>query len=117
MKSESKEQSFYIAVILYESSSNVPEYQPLFQEGFMLIKASSLEEAKEKAFLYGSQQQVSYQNENQETITWSLKHVVDVNSVLYDNLEDGTEIYARHFRNYEAYCSFEPLLSNGKSEL
>jgi len=49
---ESKEQSFYIAVILYESSSNNPGYKPLCQECFVLIKASSLKEAQEKAFTH-----------------------------------------------------------------
>jgi hypothetical protein len=57
---------------------------------------------------------VSYTNENGETITWSLQQVVDVNSVLdndFDSSEDIVDLYARHFRNYEAYHSFEPLLS------
>jgi hypothetical protein len=26
--------------------------------------------------------------------------------------DNGVDLYARHFRNYEAYQSFEPLLSN-----
>lgn len=95
--------SFYIAVILYESSSTEPNYQPLYQEGFVLIKANSLEEASKKAWNYGLKEQVSYQNENQDTITWLMKEIIDVNSVLYDEFEDGTEIYARHFQNYEAY--------------
>ncbi len=107
----SKEQSLYIAIIIYESSSNSPDYKPLYQESFVLIKATSLEEAKEKALIHALQQQGSYQNENNDTITWSLKQIVDVNSVLYDGLDNGTELYARHFRNYEAYCLFEPLLS------
>jgi Domain of unknown function (DUF4288) len=103
--------SFYVAVILYESSSDVPDYKPLYQESFVLLKATSLEEAEAKALAYGTQEQVSYQNENQETIRWSLKQVIDVNSVLDDELDDGSELYARHFRNYQAYCGFEPLLS------
>jgi hypothetical protein len=43
-----------------------------------------------------------------------LQQVVDVNSVLdddFDAAEDGVDLYARHFRNYDAYQSFEPLLS------
>lgn len=109
--SEKIEPSLYIAVILYESASDAPNYQPLYQESFILLKATSLEEAEAKALAYGTQEQVSYQNENQETIRWSLKQVIDVNSVLDDELDDGSELYARHFRNYEAYCAFEPLLS------
>ncbi|RCJ34097.1 hypothetical protein A6770_17355 [Nostoc minutum NIES-26] len=116
MQSETiyKKESFYIAIILYKSYSDKPDYQPLYQESFVLIKATSLEEAKEKAFNHGKNESVSYTNENGETITWSLQQVVDVNSVLYDDFdssEDGVDLYARHFRNYEAYQSFEPLLS------
>ncbi|MEH2425960.1 MAG: DUF4288 domain-containing protein [Nostoc sp.] len=116
MKTESanKAESFYIAIILYKSSSDKHDYQPLYQESFVLIKAASLEEAKAKALNYGKDESVSYINENGETITWSLKQVVDVNSVLYDDFnssEDIVDLYARHFRNYEAYQSFEPLLS------
>ena len=57
---------------------------------------------------------VSYTNENGETITWSLQQVGDVNSVLNDDFnssEDGVDLYSIHFRNYETYQSFEPLLS------
>lgn len=114
-ESTSQKESFYIAVVLFESSSNVADCKPLYEECFVLIKASSLEEAKEKTLAYSHGQEVSYQNENQETITWSLKQIVDINSVLYDefnnNLNNGTELYARYFRNYQAYCLFEPLLS------
>jgi len=82
-----------------------------------LIKATSLEKAREQALSHASQEQVSYQNEKEDTITWFFKQVVDVNSVLYDEFDDVTELYARHFRNYKAYGSFEPLLSNRESEL
>jgi Domain of unknown function (DUF4288) len=47
-----------------------------------------------------------------ETITWPLKHVVDVSEVI-DRLDDGAEVYTRHFRDYEAYCVFETMLSGG----
>ncbi|MBN3889150.1 MAG: DUF4288 domain-containing protein [Nostoc sp. JL31] len=113
-KSANKAESFYIALILYKSSSDKPDRQPLYQESFVLIKAASLEQAKAKALNHGKNESVSYTNENGETITWSLQQVVDVNSVLYDDFdssEDIVDLYARHFRNYEAYQSFEPLLS------
>ncbi len=117
MKAQSphKTESFYIAIIIYKSSSDQLDYQPLYQESFVLIKATSLEEAKAKALNHGKNESVSYINETGETITWSLQQVVDVNSVLYDDFdsaEDGVDLYARHFRNYDAYHSFEPLLSN-----
>ena len=42
-------QSFYIAIALYESTSPNPDYQKLYEECFILIKATSLDEAREKA--------------------------------------------------------------------
>ncbi|MEH2458346.1 DUF4288 domain-containing protein [Nostoc sp.] len=121
MKTESADKAklFYIAIILYKSSSDKPDYQTLYQESFVLIKAASLESAKAKALNDGKNESVSYINENEETITWSLQQVVDVNSVLDDNFdsaEDIVNLYTRHFRNYEAYHSFEPLLSKEQFE-
>lgn len=71
MQAETKyqTQSFYIAIIIYKSSSTQPDYQPLYQESFVLIKATSLEDAKAKALNYGKNESVSYTNENGETIT------------------------------------------------
>ncbi|MEA5622638.1 DUF4288 domain-containing protein [Nostoc sp. UHCC 0251] len=79
MKIESAEQVklFYIAKILYKSSSDKPDYQPLYQESFVLIKAAFLEEAKVKALNYSKNETVSYTNENGEIITWSLQQVID----------------------------------------
>ena len=107
----SERQSFYIAIAIYESTSPDPEYPMLYEECFVLIKATSLEQAKDRAWELSKQQEHSYKNVAGSTITLSLKHIVDVASVLDEGFEDGTELYARHFRNYQAYCDFEPLLS------
>ena len=107
----SERQSFYIAIALYESTSSNPEDRMLYEECFVLIKATSLEQAEDRAWELGKQRETSYQNEAGSTIAWSLKHIVDVASVLDEGFEDGTELYARYFRNYQAYCSFEPLIS------
>ncbi|MBE9107461.1 DUF4288 domain-containing protein [Nostoc cf. edaphicum LEGE 07299] len=79
-----------------------------------MSESASLEQAKAKALNHGKNESVSYTNENEETITWSLQQLVDVNSVLYDDFDSSeniVDLYARHFRNYKAYQSFEPLLS------
>ena len=114
---ESKRQliTAYIAVIIYEYTSDASDYQPLYQESFVLIKALSQDEATHKALQFAQQQQAVYTNERQETIHFSFKQIVDVNSLLTENIgfASVTEIYARHFRNYNAYVSFEPLSSDG----
>jgi hypothetical protein len=101
----------YIAVVIYESSSDSPTYEALFEESFMIVKASSLEEAQQKANQHATAHTSSFKNEAGDSIVWRLKHIIDVNQVLYDANTDGAEIYARHFRNYQSYREFEPLLS------
>jgi hypothetical protein len=103
--------NIYVAVLVYESSSSSPSYKTLFEETFMLVKAGSVEEARQKTQQYADTHVSMFKNEAGDSITWQLKHIVDVNQVLYDVDLDGVEIYARHFRNYKAYKEFEPLLS------
>jgi hypothetical protein len=107
----SENSSLYIAVIVYESSSDSPTYKTLYEECFVTIMAGSLDEAKQKAQVHGKKQNSSFKNSAGEQITWKLKSVVDVSPALYDAMGDGVDFYSRHFRNYQAYESFEPLLA------
>lgn len=93
---------FYITVILYESSTTAPDDVSLYEESFLLIKAVSEEEAREKA-LKRANEPYSYQNQYGNTVTWLFKQLVDVRQMFNDNINDGTEIYSRYFQNYEAY--------------
>jgi hypothetical protein len=105
--------TFYIAVVVYESSSDAPGYQKLFEENYVLVKASSDEDARQKALQLAQKGKQTYKNEYQESITWTLKHIVDVSPVLSENFEHGAELYTRFFRNYPAYVAFEPFFSGG----
>lgn len=101
---------WYVAVLLYESTSPDPGYTPLFEEAILLLQAASDDEARTKAQTHGNQSRTSFKNALGQTIVWSLKHVVDVSEMLVDGPVDGAEIYARHFRDYAAYRKFEPML-------
>ncbi|WP_371656545.1 MULTISPECIES: DUF4288 domain-containing protein [unclassified Streptomyces] len=103
--------SVYVAVLLCEATSTAEDHAPLYQENFVLLTAQDEEEARGKALAHGKRLETSYENDLGETITWRLRHVVDVNEALDSDLGDGSELYSRHFRNYDAYRSFEPLLS------
>lgn len=94
---------WFVAILLYRSSSDAPDYTPLYQETFVVLTANSLDHARAKAESYGRSRQASYQNEYQETITWTLFRVVDVAHTLDEPIVDGAELYARHFRDYSAY--------------
>ena len=103
-------QDLYIAVIVYESRTPSSKEQPLYQESFVLIWASDEDDARQKSHDHAQEFCISYENSEGETVAWSLKHVVDVNQVLDDELGHGAELYARHFRDYDSYHRFEPLL-------
>jgi len=103
--------NLYVAVLVAESSSDAPDYEPLYEESLVLIRAASDEAAAARAEELGVEEQTSYVNDVGETITWTLKRVLDVSRTLTDELEDGTTLYSRHFRDYDSYRRFEPLLS------
>ena len=104
MESESIAPIFYIAVIVIESTLDSADYKPLYEERFLLIQASSEEAAREKA-IQQSIQPLIYKNKYGKTVTWSFKAVVDVKEVSEHELTDGTELFSRFFRKYEAYYS------------
>jgi hypothetical protein len=108
--SDNRNASLYIAVLLYEARADDASKAPLYQESFVVLHATSEEEARRMALAHAQQQQTSYASADGATIQWSLKHLVDVSPCLEDELKHGAEIYARHFRNYEAYRAFEPML-------
>ncbi|MFR9729969.1 DUF4288 domain-containing protein [Saccharopolyspora sp. MS10] len=107
----SAEAEFYVALLLIEISSESAAEPQLYEESFVLVKAESDEEAREKAVGYGKQQGASYPNEDGEIVTWKFKELVEVKKVEDATFDDGAELYSRFFRNYSAYRSFEPMLS------
>ncbi|WP_437828211.1 DUF4288 domain-containing protein [Sorangium sp. So ce1153] len=105
--------TLYVAILLYESSSLDPSYTPLFEECFVLLRADNDEQARARAEQHSRVHETCFNNAAGQEIHWKLKHVVDVSRVLSDTLDDGAELYSRHFKDYGAYHAFEPLLSGG----
>lgn len=101
---------YYAAVLLFESTSPAESYRPLYEETITVVRADSLDDAAQRVQQLAKGRECVYQNEDGEIITVVLKHIVDV-SVITDDLGDGGDVYSRHFRNYGAYRTFEPLLS------
>ena len=91
----------YIAVILSESSSDAPGYRRFLEESFLLLEATSLEDAQAQATVHAGEPH-EYQNQYGDTISWH-REVVAVGEALTDRFESGAELYARFFRNREAY--------------
>ncbi|MEV6907779.1 DUF4288 domain-containing protein [Amycolatopsis sp. NPDC051071] len=107
--------TIFAALLVYEALSSASDDEPLYEETVTLFVAESVEDATRKARLHGENRETSYDNADGDTITWKLKHVLDVAEVDDDPRDDGAEIYTRHFRNYRAYEMFEALL--GKTQL
>jgi hypothetical protein len=103
----------YAAVLVYVSSSPAPGYQPLYEETVTLVRADSVSHAEQRARDFARARETEYLNEQGESIRWTFEHLIDVSEVS-DGLGDGAEVYTRHFRNYEAYRSFEMMLSGGE---
>lgn len=116
MPSSASQATFYVAVLLYETSSPDPAYTSTFEECFLLLRADSDEQARASAQQRSRASETSYKNADGQTIHCKLKHVVDVSRVLSDTLDDGAELYARHFKDYRAYYAFEPMLGGTTAE-
>jgi hypothetical protein len=101
----------YIAILLFESTVDSPGEPPLYREDIALLHAESLETARAAARAHGEGGATSYLNAAGQRVTCALKHVVDVNRLLYDDLDGDVDLYSRHFRGYDEYRRFEPRLS------
>ncbi|WP_158228273.1 DUF4288 domain-containing protein [Pseudonocardia sp. MH-G8] len=110
MSPENARVNMYVALLVYEYSSSAPGFEPLYEETVTIIEANSKENATERARNFARSRQSDYENEAGETIRYHIKHLVDVVEI-NDKLCDQAEIYTRHFRNYDAYRTFEPMLS------
>jgi len=89
---------------------------PLYEETVMLVEAESIDEAFNKTEMLAKENHLAYLNINGETVRWSLEQIVDVVPILADVLQNGTEIYTRHFRNLDDYVRFESLVKKGERE-
>lgn len=106
-----KTPQWYLAIVLYESSSPDPNYKPLYEECISLIEADSDAHARQKVEKLAIDSQTSYQNQFGQTLHQTIKHIIDVAPLVDEKLQDGATLYARFFRNYQAYHDMEPLLS------
>ena len=105
-----------MAVLLYRSSSPSPGYRVLYEESIALFEADDELEAHRKAWAYGALQAQTFTSADGHVVHWELLQVQDVCEALEPTDGDGVEIYARHFRDLEAYRRFvapEPPEADG----
>ncbi len=106
---ERTRQQPYVVLAVYESTSSAPDYKQLFEEVFIIIFAESAEAAQVTAQAEANAQEARYCNDHGDTITWTLKHIVDVAPAIDGRVDAGGTLYTRHFRNFDAYGHMEPL--------
>ena len=99
----------YIAIVIRESTSDLPEYTTLYEETTALIKAVSVEDATAKAKKYFRSEH-TYISAAGFRITTKLLKIEDINEVLGIIDGDVEEINARFFRDYDAYNKFREML-------
>jgi hypothetical protein len=97
----------YIVIFVVEIQVHAPDMAPRYEENFTLLKASSQEEAEQKALDYVTNDACGepYQNVYGEQVTWRLKKITEVRLIL-DTLElptDIVELSTRAFNDYESY--------------
>ncbi len=93
----------FVAILLYRFTSTSPTYEPLYREDVVLLYAEDVEGARAKALATAQQEVGPSENEFGQVIDLELLDVIDVAPALDDDLSDGGDLYARHFRDLAAY--------------
>ena len=100
----------YLAIILFEADSEQDDYRPLYEESFVEILASTIQEAKKIALAFSQKRETSYKNVYGDKVSWRLRKVIDVSETLETKAHDGAcELYSRHFYDIKSYEKFETL--------
>jgi hypothetical protein len=103
----------YAAVILYELTCPSTDFETVYEETVTVLRAESPEQAWEAARRFGKTLEGSYRNEYGETLTNSVKRIVDV-AAINDDLDGDAEVYTRYFRDYAAYRAIQPRSGEGE---
>ncbi|HEV2615901.1 MAG TPA: DUF4288 domain-containing protein [Candidatus Acidoferrales bacterium] len=74
----------------------------LFEDSIMLVRSATLEEAREKAEIFGKKSDTKYTNPYKEVVTWRFREILDAKELLDDNVGDGIEVYFNHISEAEA---------------
>lgn len=106
--------SLYVAILLSQSSSDVTGYEPAYEETLLLIRASSLEDARQQAMKRGHDLSHQFTNALGQTISWHFRSLVDISPVFSEDLGEVTELSCRHFHDIDAYERFDPRSGIGE---
>ncbi|MFF5111708.1 DUF4288 domain-containing protein [Streptosporangium sp. NPDC000509] len=93
----------YIAIMVYVTRVEGGYAHPRYSEDVVLIYGNSLEEARATAEARGRNDEITYLNEYNESVSWSFVGIADVRSALYDSLSEDITLYSRGIRDLAQY--------------
>ena len=109
MKQPTDKTHRYSAALIFEIASSAPDDAVSYEEDIVVIEATSMRLAREKATVYGKEQNNSYENEAGDAISTRFKVVANVCEM--DGIEPGASLHSRSILDYDAYVVSHPILS------
>ena len=85
--------NWFLAKIIFRIVCGNGEHTPQFDKQLRLIQAEDETKAFEKASLVGTQEQVSFLNQNEQLVHWTFINVSELYKL--SALIDGAELYSR----------------------
>jgi hypothetical protein len=94
-----KIQSWFAARLIFESvHERQGDFDPLFEDRIILVRAMTEDEAREKAKALARSNAERYENAEGDTVTWVFREILDLKWVYDEVLEDGSEVYSSFLR-------------------
>lgn len=84
--------NWYIAKVVYNIVNGSGDHTPQFDEQYRLVKASSLEEAFQKAEHIGVNEEEILLSENKEIVNWNFVGISELYAI--NELKDGMELFS-----------------------
>lgn len=81
----------------------------MYEEFTLLIRVNTEIEARKKLDFLVQSRNTQFKTQNGTEISWVYHKTIDLVPMLEDEIEEITEIYARHFKDFGAYKKIEIL--------
>ena len=91
---QDEEMTWYSARILYETEIAGKPDDGIREESIRVLLAGSQDEALSKAKKIGRENEVSYNNDAGENVTWRFRRVLEVQDLCEETLYDGVEVFS-----------------------
>ncbi len=91
----SEQQGWFSARLVFESVHPDKDEAPkLFEERIVLLRGRSEEQARARAAEYARSAREEFTNAFGRPVKWIFRDLLDVQPILDESIEDGTEVYS-----------------------